>query len=158
MRVAAYALVLASFLWVLALFTAPVATKSSNRSVSRAAALTYTIGGFVCHQRPERSFTRGGQPMPVCARCTGLYVSALAGALLAVMAGGLALDARRARWLLAVAGAATVMTWVGEFAGLMHPSNMTRAVAAVPLGVVAAWLVVATLRTPAARRVRPHAV
>jgi uncharacterized membrane protein len=34
-----------------------------------------------CHRRPERSFFYKGQPLPLCARCTGLYPSALLGFL-----------------------------------------------------------------------------
>ena len=36
-----------------------------------------------CHQRPERSFFVKGYQMPVCARCEGEYIGALA-ALIAV--------------------------------------------------------------------------
>lgn len=41
--------------------------------LATAAAMTYVAGKTVCHQRPERSFRVAGQPMPVCARCTGIY-------------------------------------------------------------------------------------
>lgn len=30
-----------------------------------------------CHQRPERSFFVGGWQMPVCARCTGVFIGQL---------------------------------------------------------------------------------
>ena len=43
-----------------------------------------TAAGRVCHQRPERSFHVAGVQLPVCARCTGLYVSGAAGALAAL--------------------------------------------------------------------------
>ncbi|MDQ3473147.1 MAG: DUF2085 domain-containing protein, partial [Acidobacteriota bacterium] len=33
----------------------------------------YQAFSFVCHQQPERSFFIAGQPLAVCARCTGLY-------------------------------------------------------------------------------------
>jgi hypothetical protein len=35
-------------------------------------------------------------------------------------------------------------------AGVIHPSNAVRALAGVPLGVVAAWLIASTLLPPAA--------
>ena len=44
-----------------------------NGTLALAAALTYRAGGVVCHQDPDRSFHRGRMPLPVCARCTGLY-------------------------------------------------------------------------------------
>jgi uncharacterized membrane protein len=36
----------------------------------------------VCHQRTERSFHVAGSPLAVCARCTGVYLGLLSGALL----------------------------------------------------------------------------
>lgn len=39
------------------------------------------IGFAVCHQIPERSFLIGERPLPLCARCTGMYLGALTGLL-----------------------------------------------------------------------------
>jgi hypothetical protein len=44
------------------------------------------------------------------------------------------------------------LTWSIEMAGLAHPSNIVRAIAGLPLGVAAAWLVIAVL----AHGPRPH--
>ncbi len=55
-------------------------------------ALIFAAGGLICHQRPERSFFLDGQQFPVCARCTGLYLSGALGIL-----GWLALKMAR-RW------------------------------------------------------------
>ena len=41
-----------------------------------AASAVYVAGAVVCHQKAERSFSLAGQPLPVCARCTGIYVGA----------------------------------------------------------------------------------
>lgn len=30
---------------------------------------------FICHRKPERSFFYKGHQFPVCARCTGFYIS-----------------------------------------------------------------------------------
>lgn len=40
-----------------------------------------SIGYAVCHRIDVRSFTLGGQPMPLCARCSGMYLGAVAGIL-----------------------------------------------------------------------------
>lgn len=37
------------------------------------------IGFAVCHRIEERSFSFGNRPMPLCARCTGMYIGALIG-------------------------------------------------------------------------------
>jgi uncharacterized membrane protein len=40
---------------------------------------TRLVGYAICHQIPERSFHLGGHQLPLCARCTGIYMGALAG-------------------------------------------------------------------------------
>ena len=115
----------------------------------------FPFGLFICHQRPERSFFFNGHQLPVCARCTGLYVGAAAAAPLALFAAASAAVAR-ARWMLLLAALPTLVTWTLEFAGLMPFSNVARFISALPLGFLAAWLVLGelatarTLRTPAA--------
>lgn len=38
---------------------------------------THAIGYALCHQIPARSIHVAGQPLPLCARCTGIYLGAL---------------------------------------------------------------------------------
>lgn len=33
---------------------------------------------YICHRKPERSFFYKGHQFPVCARCTGFYISGIA--------------------------------------------------------------------------------
>lgn len=137
-------LVAAALLWVAALLLAPLAIASRQGGFSLGAAVVYTAGGRVCHQRSERCFRIRGRPMPVCARCTGLYAgAALAGPLALFLAAGL--SSRRARLAVALAALPTVISWGIEFAGLAHPSNSVRAIAALPLGFAVAWLVISTV-------------
>lgn len=131
--------------WVLALFVAPILIGSPHRTLSYCAAAVYAAGSNVCHQRPERSFHIAGHKMPVCARCTGLYVSAAAAVPLAVLF-AVPLTARRARLMLLLAALPTALTWGLEYIGVMPFSNATRALAALPLGFAAAWLVVTQCR------------
>jgi uncharacterized membrane protein len=102
--------------------------------------LVFPFGQFICHQRPERSFFFHGHQLAVCARCTGLYLGAALAAPLG-LAAALPLAARPARWILAGAAMPTALTWSLEFAGVLPFSNMTRFMAALPLGIAAAWLV-----------------
>lgn len=39
--------------------------------------ILYHIGSSICHQLEERSFIIGGSPLPLCARCTGIYLGVL---------------------------------------------------------------------------------
>jgi len=60
--------------------------------------------------------------------------------------------------MLAAAAIPTAVTLICEWAGVWYPSGATRAVAAIPLGFVGAWVLVASL-APAARpaaQVRYH--
>ena len=142
---AARVLVGMALVWTSALLTAPSAIASSHASLSRMAALVYVAGGVVCHQRPERSFHAHGHPLPVCARCTGLYVSALAGGLLALALAPRRSSARERAGSWRSQACRRRSTWLAEAAGLAHPSNMARAAAALSLGAAAAWVVVATM-------------
>jgi uncharacterized membrane protein len=135
------ALVAGGIGWFAAVLLAPLAIHSSHAFLSDAAALVYAAGGLVCHQRPERSYWLAGSQLPVCARCTGLYAAAALAAPFA-LAFGSAVPGRRARLTALVAALPTAATWSLEFMRLAHPSNTVRAIAALPLGFVAAWLVV----------------
>jgi hypothetical protein len=53
---------------------------------------------------------------------------------------------RATRTALALAALPTALTFALEFAGLAHPSNIVRAVAALPLGAAAGWIFVRSLR------------
>jgi uncharacterized membrane protein len=40
---------------------------------------TKLVGYAICHQIPERSFHIHGEQLPLCARCTGIYMGAMTG-------------------------------------------------------------------------------
>ena len=128
--------------WVAAIGAAPVLARSS-RAGALLAGLTYLIGSVLCHQRSERSFHLAGAQLPVCARCTGLYV----GGALGVAAWliwrrrrseiAARVDPKHATRLLLIAAAPTAFTVATAFAGIWDLSNAGRAALALPLGVVA---------------------
>ena len=105
--------------------------------------ITYLVGSLLCHQRPDRSFHAGVAQVPVCARCCGIYLGAVAGALRAVVMSG-ALDGSRLwtraglRNLLVISAVPTALTWVLEAAGIWAASNVVRFVAALPVGAAVA--------------------
>jgi uncharacterized membrane protein len=140
-RHAALALSILSILWLAAVLTAPFG-----------ATLPYIIGNAICHQRPERSFWIAGAPMPVCARCTGLYASAALGSVLALAAAHASVRtstlgaSRRVRLALAVAAVPTAITLVVEWLDLASPSPVVRAAAAVPIGAAAGWIVTTAVK------------
>lgn len=142
MRLARIGFTFLATTWVVLLSTAP--SMALGAAVS---ALVYAFGSLVCHQRPERSFHLGQAQVPVCARCYGIYLGAAFGALCVLTFTSafksMALRRTRAemRNVLLVSAAPTAITWTSEFAGLWAPSNVTRFIAALPLGIAVALTV-----------------
>lgn len=113
-----------------------------------AASLVYVAGSALCHQRPERSLRVGAMPLPVCARCAGIYwgAAAMVLALTVVQATGHRGESKSGwsqrtlwRWTIAAlaANAGTLMLeWSGR-----APGNEVRALAGLGLGAVSAWIV-----------------
>ena len=147
MRVLAPVLVAVLGLWLTLLVVAPAAFGSSHRVAVLAAGATYVAGSLVCHQQEHRSFVITGRPMPVCARCTGLYASALFGGVVALGAARRRLGSR-ARWVLMALAVPTIVSWSTDYVGITHTTNLTRALLALPFGAAAGWIVTALLREP----------
>ena len=154
--------------WAAALPLATVAA-SGAAGTSFLSALTlgvYAVGAVICHQRPERSFFIAAHQMPVCARCTGIYIGAAVAVILVARRGAdgarrlraegasasLA-EARqnreraeaggvsRARTVLTMAALPTVATLGYEWTTGVMPANWIRAAAGVCLGAAVAALI-----------------
>jgi uncharacterized membrane protein len=108
----------------------------------------YAIGSRICHQIPARSFHTAGVQWPVCARCAGLYIAAPIGAVMALGAArvrraGRSRLSQLSSWAVLIPAAIpTALTLAIEWPGLGAPSNVIRAVCALPLGAALAFLVV----------------
>jgi uncharacterized membrane protein len=138
-RTVAWAFLLAVAVgWSAAILAAPrIRAATDGPAASRLAAMTYVVGAVVCHQRPERSFHIAGAQMPVCARCTALYLAGAVG-LLAWPFVRRAMPATRASFIraLIVAGVPTAITLATGAIGLWDPPNGLRAAVSAPLGLV----------------------
>jgi uncharacterized membrane protein len=103
--------------------------------------LAYGLGSLVCHQRPERSLASCGRQWPVCGRCSGLYLGAAAGVILAAAGVGRRGSWRQWRTRVLLSAIPTAALWLGEVAGLGDPGTLLRLTLALPPGVVTAlWL------------------
>jgi uncharacterized membrane protein len=136
------AFIAAAVAWAALILVAAWLASRAHASPAASALIVgvYAIGSLVCHQLPERSFHLWAAQLPVCARCTGIYVGAVAGAVAAF-----AWRARvhRARLTLALAAAPTALTLIYEWTTGDMPSHAIRAAAGVVIGAAVAWLVVA---------------
>lgn len=143
--------------WVAVLIAAPLLP-------TPLAGLLYAAGALICHQIPERTFHLQSFQLPVCARCFGLYaggaMGSAAAALVAVSplrsGGGVTassaamLGTNRRLVLTLVAAIPTIVTGVLEHGFGVPVSNIGRAVAAVPLAGVVAFVVVRAVTEPVA--------
>jgi len=151
-RYAGGALRVGAVSWAFALpLAAFAAARAAGGPALRAfSALTYAIGSLVCHQRPERSFALWGLQLPVCARCTGIYVGAAC-----VAFGYWRRQARPRRLspmaLLLLAATPTLVTLAVEWLTSAAPPNMVRAVAGVPLGIAVQLVLLDELRPEGVR-------
>lgn len=60
-----------TLIWLSAIMSYPFLLKIK----SPVAPYVHLAFSFVCHQKEERCFRIKGTPLPVCSRCTGIYVS-----------------------------------------------------------------------------------
>ena len=140
-------LVAAPVVWLAALFGALVIASRASVGVPLYAlsAALYEMGSLVCHQLSGRSFHLWGAQMPVCARCTGLYIGAAAAALTAIRIDHVVQRQvwDRARELLLVSATPTAVTLIFEWLSGVTPGNWTRAAAGFPFGAIVMLIVVA---------------
>ena len=149
------AVALLALAWVALLAAAPLLP-------TPAAALLYAAGSLICHQLPDRSFYLQGFQLPVCARCLGLYAGGAIGSMVALLlaprTGAPSVDAgagrgftprrKRATYAItAIAALPTAITFTLEWGAGWPFTNTTRAVAALPLGAIVAFVVTGMLAT-----------
>ena len=149
-RLAPRILAAAALIWVAILIVTPVGLAHGYVALP---AIVYEAAGLICHQRPERSFHLHGIQLPVCARCFGLYASGAIGAVVACITAGRwagRAQAQNTRRGLVIAAVPTAVTVGCEWFGIWYPGGAMRAIAAIPLGAVAGWVVVTGLASGAA--------
>lgn len=134
--------------WFMALLAGPALVSQPAGSGWHPVGLVlYGLAQWVCHQRVERSFQLAGVPLPVCARCIGIYggaalVAVATAAESATRRGLLPLRQEEGRggWVLAAGAAPTVMSVVWEWATMVPVSNGGRALLGAALGLAVGWV------------------
>jgi uncharacterized membrane protein len=147
-RAAGRAVPVIAVVWALLIVAAPLSGSPGAGSVVRmVGAATYWTGATVCHQRPERSFHTHGAQWPVCARCSGLYLSAAFGVVVAWLVGRPRLRVAFESWraILVVAAVPTAITVGAEWLEPRWAPGLVRAVAAAPVGAAVGVLLAASM-------------
>jgi uncharacterized membrane protein len=135
----AAALPLAALLWLAIILATPLAAASS--SARHGIFVVYRAAALICHQKAERSFVIAGSQMPVCGRCFGLYAAGAVGAVAALLVGRrAAADPQRRVIGLGIAALPIGLSVGLEMLGLAEGTTAIRFASALPLGVVAGWL------------------
>src|SRR5262245_34943764 len=140
--------------WAMALFAAVLLASRPSLALPAYAvsAAVYQVGSLVCHQLPSRSFYFWGVQLPVCARCTGLYVGAAVAALAATRMRP-AFQHRawdRARQLVFIGATPTALTLIYEWSTGNMPGHWIRAAAGFPLGAIVMLIVLAAATSESA--------
>jgi uncharacterized membrane protein len=132
-RLALIGISLAAAVFVSGIFLAPLMASAGVPGGGLVASLYAPL----CHQSVDRSLALGTLTLSVCARCSGLYLGALAGLLLAVwLLPGTVRPLRKS--LFFVATLPTLLDALLPWVGLPSLSNMPRFVLALPAGLVIA--------------------
>jgi uncharacterized membrane protein len=106
--------------------------------------VVYLSASTICHRLPDRSFHTAGVQWPVCGRCSGLYLGAPLGALLALVLRRRRAGGRADAWLLGLAAAPAMATLALEWLRLHDVGNAGRFLSALPIGA-AVMIVIVTL-------------
>ena len=105
---------------------------------------TDAVGYAICHRIGERSFSAFGRQLPMCARCTGIYLGVMLG-LFVTIASGRARAARFASWrvngmlglfvlLMGLDGLNSFVSLIPGVEGIYHTTNALRVTTGVFCG------------------------
>jgi uncharacterized membrane protein len=106
---------------------------------------TDAIGYAVCHRIEARSYRIGDRPMPLCARCSGMYLGAMLGLVFHFILGKkkagmpiLSIMISMGVLLLAfgVDGVNSYLHFFPGFKGLYEPNNLLRLITGMGMGLV----------------------
>lgn len=122
------------------LFVLSAATLCTAAIASGASAKWRLLFRTLCHGMPARSFELFGAAMPICARCTGIYIGLFAGVLAALVLPWV--EERVMRMWALVAAAPMAIDGITQLIGLRESTNALRiATGLVAAAVFSVWVV-----------------
>ena len=108
---------------------------------------------LMCHGIPHRCLTIFGTPMPICARCFGIYSGFLMGLTLFPMFKWM--SERLMRIILAVAAVPILIDGLTQAAGLRESTNPLRLATGLTIGAAFGLWVLVSIETRARQRFAP---
>lgn len=137
----AYAAILfLSLLWCSLFVGVPFLTEGGPFS-RRVATIITLFFSPVCHQTPDRSFHLLGNPLAVCARCTGIYGGFLVGVVVYPFLRKLEGGVRPPRWILGAGVLPTGVEILLSRLRVISPDPLLRGPTGLILGGVVAFYV-----------------
>ena len=132
-------IIMAFLLWLGGILLAPYLRSRA----SPWAALVYSVYSPVCHQVADRSLLCFGQPLAVCARCTGIYLGFCLGLVLyPLLRGWRSISLPSARAFLIVS-TPIVLDTAANFLGFWKTTTAVRLATGVLWGVILPFYLIA---------------
>ncbi|MBN2012415.1 DUF2085 domain-containing protein [candidate division KSB1 bacterium] len=125
--------------WCLLFVAAPMLAHARHYFSS---GFIYLFFSKVCHQLPDRCFLCDGHPFAVCARCTGIYVGFLLGALFYPLFASRMAGSRIIIIIFGVVLTSTLIDVVGNYLRWWQNNAWTRAALGGGIGILLACIII----------------
>jgi len=126
-----------SLLWCGSILSFPFLLHSAHPWLASG---VYLVFARICHQDPARSFLIGGVPLPVCVRCTAVYLGFLGAVSFWPLLKRIAAKGNSLLWLLMAAVVLMTVDAGLNLVGIQNGTPTTRALTGSLLGVAAGWI------------------
>jgi uncharacterized membrane protein len=127
-----------SLLWCGSILSFPFLLHSAHPLLASGIFLVFAK---ICHQDPARSFWFGGVPLPVCARCTAVYLGFLGAVSFWPLLKRIAAKGNKLQGLLMAAVVLMTVDAGLDFVGVRNSTLATRTLTGSLLGVAVGWII-----------------
>ena len=128
-----YIFLILLFLWCAAILFTPLAAQYGGMP-GAAAEVSYRIFGHVCHQWDSHSFHIAGKKLPVCVRCSMIYLSFLLGSFLVVLFNVKKMFSKNGKYILLAVLLPLLLDVFFDMAGIHQSTTLSRIVSGIIVG------------------------
>ena len=133
-----YLLLTISVLWCSSILSFPFLLHSAHPSLASG---IYLIFAKICHQDPARSFRLDGVPLPVCARCTAVYLGFLGAVSFWPLLKRITTKSNNLLWLLSAAVVLMTVDAGLDLVSIRNNTPATRTLTGSLLGLAGGWII-----------------